>query len=539
MRKAIPKNERPMKISLESLVVSVKEASPSIDLELHARIASLAGVSKSDVEGYKIIKRSVDARKKPDVKILYKLVASLRDGAKPSLKVEPAQVDETPWMPPEKTASGAMKNPIIVGSGPAGLFAALVLAEAGANPIVVERGYDVERRKADIDGFFKTRILNTESNLLFGEGGAGTWSDGKLFTRVRDPRIRYVLESMVEAGAQEEILYFSHPHIGSDKLPEVVAGIRLKIEALGGKFLWGTKVESIISDGQTCKGVKTSTGEKLEAPATIIACGHSARELILSLIEAGAPHSAKGFQIGCRIEHPQEFVNFIQYGSRQAPPALGAADYNFSSKPSLDGRFQGATSFCMCPGGEIIPCVSDLNQLSTNGMSKAARAGRFANAAIVSAIHSEFRDAKEAFDFLRKIEEAAFTAGGCDYTAPAQAAASFIYGELGGLPSASSYALGLKPAKLQGILPRDTYDALSRALCHFDKMAPGFVKYGTLVGVETRVSSPVRFDRKPNSMESGIKGLYLVGEGAGMAGGITSAAVDGIRAAEELASLTP
>ena len=528
-----------MRISIESLVVSAKGVGASIDGELHARIASVAGVPVSDVLGYVLLKRSVDARRKPDVKILYKLVATLRDGARPSLKVDEAIQEEPSWRPPEAPASTTLKNPIVVGSGPAGLFAALVLAETGCNPIVVERGFDVTRRKADIDSFFQSRTLNPDSNLLFGEGGAGTWSDGKLFTRVRDPRIRYVLDRMVEAGAQEEILYFSHPHIGSDRLPDIVAKIRGRIESLGGKFLWGVKVDSIISDGSTCGGVITSKGERLEAPATIIASGHSARDLIMSLVSAGVPHSLKGFQIGCRIEHPQEFVNFIQYGMRQAPPALGSADYNLSSKPSVDGRYQGATSFCMCPGGEIIPGVSDPGQLSTNGMSRAARDGRFANAAIVSAVHSEFRDAQDAFEFLRRLEESAFKAGGSDYTAPAQAASGFIYGELGDLPQESSYALGLKPANLLRLFPRDISDALSRALCHFDKLAPGFIKYGTIIGVETRVSSPVRFERAPGSMESGVKGLYLAGEGAGMAGGITSAAVDGIKAAEAVLTLRP
>lgn len=522
-----------MKFTLDNLTVQAKSAPPSMDSELHRLISGRCGLKHGDILGYKILKRSVDARKKPDVKIIYKLVIDVREGAAPSIPLQ-GFVEETPaWRIPEKASS--LKNPIVVGSGPAGLFAALTFALAGCDPIVVERGFDVARRKSDIDSFFKTRVLNPESNLLFGEGGAGAWSDGKLYTRVRDPRMIFFLDAMVEAGAPEQARYFSHPHIGSDKLPKIVSNIRKRIESLGGRFIWGSKVSGIVPEAGKCKGVRLSNGETLEAPATVVACGHSARELILSIALAGVAHSLKGFQIGFRIEHPQAFVNFIQYGMEEPPPALGAAEYNMSSRPALDGSAPGATSFCMCPGGTLLPATSDEAQLSTNGMSESSRAGRFANSAIVVGQEAgAFRDAAEAFGFLQSVERAAFKAGGGDYAAPAQTALAFLKGELAKIPEGSSYSLGLKPAMLERLVPQRTADGIKRALRHFDKMAPGFVRHGVLAGVESRVSSPLRFERNPETLETSMPGLYIAGEGAGMAGGISSAAVDGIKAAEAI-----
>ncbi len=549
-----------MIFTVDSLSVDVRNASPRMDVELHSRIAAACGLKKEEILSYRILRRSVDARKKPGVKLLYRLVVEAKDGALPgnASPVAREDLEELSWDPLRylKKGGSAPCHPIVVGSGPAGLFAAYALALAGCRPLVIERGYDVERRKKDIDLFFRTRVLNPESNLLRGEGGAGTWSDGKLYTRIRDPRISFVLESFIRAGAREEIRYFSHPHIGSDCLPSIIAGIREKIRSLGGTFLWGSAVRSVkIRDG-VCQGIVLSDDSVLEAPAVLLAPGHSARNLILHLISScGLAHSLKGFQIGSRVEHPQHFINRMQYGLASPPSILGAAEYSMASRPprgkgeaSLDAsgkEGKGASTFCMCPGGEILPATSDPERLCTNGMSNSARSGAFANSAIVATVDPGiFKDAAEAFAFLDSLEKNAFLAGGSSYACPAQTLPDFLSGTLssslrvpGGAKAGEkegSYALGSLPARLDSLLPGDVCTALRRAVRHFEKIMPGFIRNGIFYGLETRVSSPVRFLRDPLTLESSVKRLYIGGEGAGAAGGITSAAVDGIRLAEKI-----
>ena len=523
-----------MKVSVENLTLSVKGLPATIDRELHPRIAAYCGVRASDILSYRIVKRSIDARRKPDLKLIYSLVADIRDGADASFPLVPAPEEIDNGTPRFECRNGLL-HPIVIGSGPAGLFCALILAQAGCRPIVLERGRDVDRRHEDIDDFHATRKLNSESNYLFGEGGAGTWSDGKLYTRVRDGRIGYILDTFIRFGAPREIGYYSHPHLGSDKLPLLVSAIRDEIIALGGEFFWDTRAETILVKDNLCRGVLLANGEMLEAPAVVSACGHSARKFILNLMKTGVKTSLKGFQIGCRIEHPQEFINVLRYGMRKAPPALGSAEYSFVSKPSERTSTGGATTFCMCPGGELIPATSDCGQLSTNGMSNSDRDGFFANAAIVTAQDiSRFANAAEAFAFLDSLEKKTFEAGGSDYTCPAQNASDFLRGTLGELPDDGSYIFGLRKFRVDTLLPEGALRAIRRAVKHIDNLVPGYVDNGVVAGLETRVSSPVRFERSPETLETSVGNFYAIGEGAGMAGGITSSAVDGIRIAEAM-----
>ncbi len=513
-----------MRIRLDNLQVRVTELpfdAPSAEPLLKPFIAKFCGVTEDKIVDYQVVAKSIDGRRKPP-SLVYSLEVEMHDAPrrfKPAVKPEPFRVPDNP---------GKLLHPIVVGTGPAGLMAAWLLAAAGCKPLILDRGFDVETRAADIARFRMTRELNCESNYLLGEGGAGTFSDGKLYTRTRDPNIRFILETFVKNGAPPEILYLKRPHIGSDLLPGVIASTRREITAMGGTFRFGCGVRNVLTANGRCTGVVTLQGETISAPAVFIAHGLGGRELTLELVKLGLELQLKGFQIGCRIEHPQEIMDLNQFGLKKRPAFLGAAEYNFISHPP-NGK--GISTFCMCPGGEIVPSMAFAKRLSTNGMSPYRRDGKFANSCMISTLEpDQFASPQAAFDFLDNLEARAFELGGGDYTAPAQSGTGFVRGEAKLSTAESSYCFGLKAAPLHQLLPREESAAIGEALKHFEKLCPGFMTRGTLTGIETYVSSPVRFQRNERG-ETSLPGLYLAGEGAGAAGGIMSAAADGLKVA--------
>ncbi|MFW5845519.1 MAG: FAD-dependent protein [Planctomycetota bacterium] len=507
------------------------------DRRLHGYIARRIGVSRNDILGYEIQRRSLDARRKPELEFVYRCAVQLRAGARPSAGAAAWQLDGPPpdsshrlWHLP--LAADRPRQILVIGTGPSGIMAAYLLAAHACQVLILDRGQAVDRRAAAIEAFHRSRQLDPDSNYLFGEGGAGTYSDGKLYTRVKDERMRFLLEAFVAARAPRAILWQHHPHIGSDILPHMARRLRERIQGWGGRFRWGCTVTDIIERDGRCIGVQLADGERLTADAVVMGVGHSARDLLQRLARRGIEHRAKGWQLGCRIEHDQDLIDRAQYGCRPDTPALGAAEYNLVSRPPR-GRAPHATTFCMCPGGEIIAATSDPQRLSTNGMSRHARASGLANAGlIINQPVDRDGDPLAAFAQLDAIEAACFQAGGGDYTCPAQPAAAFVRGEDGPLPQRASYRLGLRAARLDRLLPDATRAGLREALRHYESVIPGFLRHGTLVGVEARVSSPVRFERDPLTLASSLPGLYLVGEGAGYAGGIVSAGLDGLRTAE-------
>ncbi len=543
----------PQHVLIERLTIPLDEATKlpiqSLDHHLKPWIARHCRVQPDDVLRYEIKRRSLDARQKPRLHFLYQLTAEVRDGVAVSEWDGTSVVTDAPGEDESlhrlTRRDDLPLHPVIVGTGPAGIMAAYLLAMYGCKPLILDRGRDADRRTGDLARFHTTRQLDPASNYLFGEGGAGTYSDGKLYTRVKDRRMRFLLEAFVAARAPKHILWRHHPHIGSDILPHMAKRLRRKIEEWGGSFRWETTVADVIVEPDAagrdrCGGVVLDTGERIAAPLTFIAPGHSARALIQRLVERGVEHKAKGFQLGCRVEHDQGVVDLGQYGCRPPKHLIGAAEYNLVSRPPPSRGAESVTTFCMCPGGEIIAATSDTGQLSTNGMSRYARASAFANAGLI--VNQEVdRNASgmAGFDLIERLERAAYAAGGSDYTCPAQTATGFVRGEAGASVTSSSYRLGVRPARIDQILPEATVRAIREALVYFERVIPGFLAHGRIVGVETRVSSPVRFERNPETLASSLDGLYLAGEGAGYAGGIVSAGLDGLRLAETIITGVP
>lgn len=503
------------------------------------------GIPETELVRFDIFKRGVDARKSHAILFAYSLDVEVKNEEKvlakfkkdPHVKPSP----DTSYHFVAQAPANLKGRPVIVGFGPAGIFAALILAQSGFKPIVLERGKAVRERTKDTWGLWRQSKLNPESNVQFGEGGAGTFSDGKLYSQIKDPKHygRKVLQEFVKAGAPEEILYVSHPHIGTFRLVGMVEEMRQNIIELGGEIRFQSRVDDIeIKDGQV-QAVVLQNGERIATHHLVLAVGHSARDTFEMIHKRGIYIEAKPFSIGFRIEHPQSLIDQSRYGPNAHHPVLGAADYKLVHH-AKNGR--SVYSFCMCPGGTVVAAASEEGRVVTNGMSQYSRNERNANAGIVVGITPEQDypgDPLAGMEFQRKWEARAFELGGKNYQAPGQLIGDFIAGK----PSTKfgkvqpSYTPGVHLTDLSSALPEYAITAICEALPAFAKQIKGFdLPDGVLTGVETRTSSPIRIKRDDETLQSiNTKGLYPTGEGAGYAGGILSAAVDGIRIAEAVA----
>jgi uncharacterized FAD-dependent dehydrogenase len=485
-----------------------------------------------------VFRRGYDARKRGAIKLVYTIDVETGDDARfPDLPSTP----DTTWRPVAEAPKNLSHRPLVIGAGPCGLFAALVLAQMGFRPIILDRGKLVRQRTRDTWGLWRRSILDPESNVQFGEGGAGTFSDGKLHSQIKDPRHygRKVLSEFVKAGAPEEILTASKPHIGTFRLVSMVESLRATIEALGGDYRFQARVTDLLLDEhRAVRGVRLADGETIAADHVVLAIGHSARDTFQMLYERGVHIEAKPFSIGVRIEHPQSLIDRNRFSDSAGHPKLGAADYKLVHHA---GNGRSVYSFCMCPGGTVVAAASEPGRVVTNGMSQYSRNERNANAGIVVGITPEqdYPDHPLAgIAFQRHWEERAFVAGGEKYNAPGQRVGDFLravrstkFGAV--LPS---YRPGVTPTDLARCLPAFAVDAIREALPVFDRRIKGFAMAdAVLTGVETRTSSPIRIRRTEEFQSLNTPGLYPAGEGAGYAGGILSAGVDGIRVGEAVA----
>ena len=510
---------------------------------LKIAIIDRLGINATELTSYTVFRQGFDARKRNEILLVYTIDVEV---ANEQAILKRLQNDPHISLTPDTTyhfVSQAPTNlalrPIVIGTGPCGLFAGLILAQMGFRPIILERGKEVRERTKDTFGLWRKGRFNPESNVQFGEGGAGTFSDGKLHTQIKDPNHygRKVLTEFVKAGAPPEILYLSKPHIGTFRLVTVVEQIRATIESLGGEIRFQSRVDDILIDNEQIHGVVLAGGETINTNHVLLAVGHSARDTFKMLYQRGVYIEAKPFSIGFRIEHPQSLIDTCRWGSNAGHPLLGAADYKLVHHCN-NGR--SVYSFCMCPGGTVVAATSEAGHVVTNGMSQYSRNERNANSGIVVGITPEDYPGHPlaGIDFQRRLEANAFKLGGETYAAPGQLVGDF----LGQRPSATlgtvqpSYTPGVHLCDLSSALPDYAITAIREAIPAFDKKIKGFaMDDAVLTGVETRTSSPIRIKRNEHYQSLNIKGLYPAGEGAGYAGGILSAAVDGIKVAEALA----
>ena len=519
--------------------------------EAALRVAILArlGLGESELLEFRVFRRGVDARRKSAILLTYTIdLSTKRDDDLLAKYAGDVHVMATPDIRYTPVADASQRSnhasaprPVVIGSGPCGIMAGLILAQAGFRPIIVERGKAVRERTRDTWAFWRDGVLDPESNVQFGEGGAGTFSDGKLYSQIKDPKHygRKVLDEFVKAGAPEEILVVSKPHIGTFRLVKMVEHIRASIEALGGEFRFGQRVDDLVIEEGRIRGLRFAGGDELRSDHIILAIGHSARDTFAMLQQRGVYIEAKPFSIGLRNEHPQGLIDRARSGAAAGHPLLGAADYKLVHH-AKNGR--SVYSFCMCPGGTVVAAASEPRRVVTNGMSQYSRDERNANSAIVVAITPEIDYpgvTLAGVALQREWEERAFELGGRDYRAPAQKVGDFVDGvassDLGTV--VPSYTPGIRLGDLSTALPDYAIAAIREALPAFDRQIRGYYQRDALLtGVETRTSSPIRIRRNDDDLQSiNTRGLYPAGEGAGYAGGILSAAVDGIKVAEALA----
>ena len=539
------------------------------------------GITAEELTGYMIAKRSYDARQRGAIVLIYSVdvdtpreaeilqrlqmndvapaTGAHKTSSSKSALDRPTQeksvfnkvmpTPDTSYKFVARAPDNLALRPIVIGTGPCGLFAGLILAQMGFRPILLERGKQVRERTVDTFGLWRKRVLNPESNVQFGEGGAGTFSDGKLYSQIRDPMHhgRKVLTEFVQAGAPEEILYVNKPHIGTFRLVTMVESMRATIESLGGEIRFSSRVEDIRIEQGRVRGVTLATGEELRADHVVLAIGHSARDTFAMLHARGVYLEAKPFSIGLRIEHPQSLIDRARFGPQAGHPLLGAADYKLvhHASGSHSGRNRSVYSFCMCPGGTVVAAASEPGRVVTNGMSQYSRNERNANSAIVVgiapedfAVHDASGSPLAGIALQRHWEEHAFALGGGNYDAPAQRVGDFLAQRASTAfgTTLPSYTPGVRLGDLSTALPDYAIAAIREALPAFDRQLKGFAMADALLtGVETRTSSPLRIKRGADCQSINTRGLYPAGEGAGYAGGILSAAVDGIKVAEAVA----
>jgi len=511
---------------------------------LTSKIASILDISSKSILSLKIVRKSIDARRKRSPHFVYVVDVSVKEDIDRSalirkeIKIEAVPAEKRPPCPVLKMKP--QKMPVIVGCGPAGLFAALTLVERGISPLLLERGRTVPERIQDVGAFWEKGMLNPESHVYFGEGGAGTFSDGKLTSRVRNPYTAWVKETFVDMGAPSEILTDAKPHIGTDRLRKVVINLRNSLIERGCDVRFQSRVtDFLISEGRL-EGVLIGGKEEIRTDHLILAPGQSADDTYRKLHECGVCLEPKPFAIGLRVEHPQALINSIQYGRWHDHPKLPPAEYFLTAK--ITDLKRSVYTFCMCPGGSVIGCSPEKGVVVINGMSNYRRDGAYANSAVVVNVHpGDFRDDGPlplcGLDFRRRWEEKAYILGGKNYHAPAQRLVDFLKDQKSSLPGSTTFSPGVKAASLRETLPRFVVEALSQGFLQFDRKMRGFItEEATLIGVETRTSSPVRILRNPDGQSVSVSGLYPCGEGAGYAGGIISSALDGIRIAESLAT---